>query len=75
MIYTKQPRSLPVIDKPEKLNTEIIAIQPFKTDDSKADEINKDLVSIQFGLSSLYTKLQELNFKLEMFEKEKNSEN
>ena len=59
MAYTKQPRSLPVIDKPNK--AESFSVQQIKIGNPEEDEINDSLFSIYYSLSNLYTKLQRLN--------------
>ena len=75
LTYTKQPRSLPAVDEPVKINTDTLAVQPVKTGDSNKDEINNDLISIYYGLNELYVKLQKINSRLIQYEKEKNNEN
>ena len=64
LTYTKQPRSLPAIEKANIENTETVTIQPVKTGNSNQDEIKKNLISIQFELNNLYVKLKKINSKL-----------
>ena len=64
MTYTKQPRSLPVIDVPSAKNTVYLPELPVKTDNLEEDNVSEDVISIYHSLSKLYTKLQKLNSAL-----------
>ena len=61
MTYTKQPRSLPVINNPGDKNTEYLPVLPVNTGNPEDDNINDSVISIYYSLSKLYTKLQKLN--------------
>ena len=61
MTYTKQPRSIPGIDKTDRENAEPLHFQQIKTGHFAVDEMNDNISSIQCGLSNLYMKLLKLN--------------
>ena len=70
MTFTKQPRSLPVTDKPDRENAGPLHLQLVKTGNPTEAEINDSLTSIQFSLSKLYTKLLKLNAALLILKKQ-----
>ena len=71
MTFTKQPRSLPVIDKPDRENAESFPVQLVKTGNPTTAEINYGLTLIHGSLSNLYTKLRKLNAVLIQQKQEK----
>ena len=61
MTFTKQPRSLPIMDDPDSKSIQSFSICPAKAADTETAEIVKGLFSVQCGLNDLYKKLNKLN--------------
>ena len=74
MTYTKQPRSLPVVDKNIIENTDSSALQPLRTDSPEVEELRENLLSIHCGLNTLYTKLIKLNAVIEQHKEQDKGE-